>query len=384
MRALSCERPIANKEWPFGGRRGLFPSRSDRRPYRQRWLGRHGKPGSREYPAGAGSSRRARAPRYVFRVWGGWRNDFQSWFEKSTLAGTKSVVTATGTAWCIRFSRKSSAKIPVAPRDAIESAIRARSTGLRAPSFSVTRNSLWALEILSELGFAYDSSIFPVRHDFYGIPGHPRFSFQLRTKRWASLVELPMSTVRCGQYEFTVCGGAYLRIFPCEYTRRAFRRVNEGEQRPAIVYFHPWEIDPEQPTAEASAEIALPALHQSEWHEEARHQSLANLRICAAASSFWSRKSFRHVKAPMTETDSNKVLDYWDRSVAGFDAIYTGKKPGWCDCWTNRLRRRHVPTLRWVMENSGDVMAQAFATSAAVRSLRARVRAGRVPACAGR
>jgi len=129
----------------------------------------------------------------------------------------------------------------------IESAIGARVTGYRAPSFSITRDSLWALDILSELGFAYDSSIFPIRHDFYGIPGHPRFRSSYAQKGRASLVELPLSTVHVGNLNLPFAGGGYLRIFPFDYTRRAFRRVNEGEQQPAIVYFHPWEIDPQQP-----------------------------------------------------------------------------------------------------------------------------------------
>lgn len=132
-------------------------------------------------------------------------------------------------------------------KQTIESAIGARITGYRAPSFSITRESLWALDILSELGFAYDSSIFPIRHDFYGIPGHARFRSAYEQKGRASLVELPMSTVHVGNLNLPFAGGGYLRIFPFEYTRRAFRRVNESEHQPAIVYFHPWEIDPEQP-----------------------------------------------------------------------------------------------------------------------------------------
>jgi polysaccharide deacetylase family protein (PEP-CTERM system associated) len=132
-------------------------------------------------------------------------------------------------------------------KEAIESSTSAKVIGYRAPSFSVTESSLWALEILSELGFEYDSSIFPIRHDLYGIPDHPRFSCRYgEVGRW-KIVELPISTWRFGNLNLPFGGGGYLRILPIAYTRRAFRRVNEGEQQAAIVYFHPWEIDPEQP-----------------------------------------------------------------------------------------------------------------------------------------
>ncbi len=132
-------------------------------------------------------------------------------------------------------------------KDAIESATGEKVQGYRAPSFSVTRNSLWALEILAELGFTYDSSIFPVHHDLYGIPSHPRFSCRYEGSGVGQLVEFPMSTLRLANMNVPFGGGAYLRILPTAYTRRAFRAVNQGEKRPAIVYFHPWEIDPEQP-----------------------------------------------------------------------------------------------------------------------------------------
>ena len=132
-------------------------------------------------------------------------------------------------------------------KDVIESSSGVKVTGYRAPSFSVTKNSLWALEVLSELGFEYDSSIFPIRHDVYGIPDHPRFSCRYENRGRRIMVELPISTWRLGNVNLPFGGGGYLRILPFAYTRQAFRRVNEGEQQPAIVYFHPWEFDPEQP-----------------------------------------------------------------------------------------------------------------------------------------
>jgi polysaccharide deacetylase family protein (PEP-CTERM system associated) len=132
-------------------------------------------------------------------------------------------------------------------KDAIEAATGAKVIGYRAPSFSITGDSLWALDILAKLGFEYDSSIFPIRHDFYGIPNHPRFLCRYEGSDAARLVEFPMSTMRIASMNFPFGGGGYLRMLPQRYTRRAFRRVNEQEKRPAIAYLHPWEIDPEQP-----------------------------------------------------------------------------------------------------------------------------------------
>jgi polysaccharide deacetylase family protein (PEP-CTERM system associated) len=132
-------------------------------------------------------------------------------------------------------------------KDALESAVGVRVIGYRAPSFSITKRSQWALEILSELGFRYDSSIFPIRHDRYGIPDHPRFLCHYgRDEKW-DMVELPISTWRVGFANLPFGGGGYLRILPLAYTRQAFKRVNEHERQPVIVYFHPWEIDPAQP-----------------------------------------------------------------------------------------------------------------------------------------
>lgn len=132
-------------------------------------------------------------------------------------------------------------------KDTIESAIGAKVVGYRAPSFSITKGGCWALEILGELGFKYDSSIFPIHHDSYGLPNHPRFlSHYGREGEWR-LAELPISTWRLGFINLPFAGGGYLRILPLAYTHRLFRSVNVREHQPVIVYFHPWEIDPEQP-----------------------------------------------------------------------------------------------------------------------------------------
>jgi polysaccharide deacetylase family protein (PEP-CTERM system associated) len=119
--------------------------------------------------------------------------------------------------------------------------------GYRAASYSVTKKSLWALDILAELEFEYDSSIFPVRHDRYGIPGSPRWPYRLKTSNGNSLIEFPPSTLEIGGYTLPVGGGGYFRIYPYWLTRFALSYINQLEKKPFIFYLHPWEIDPEQP-----------------------------------------------------------------------------------------------------------------------------------------
>jgi len=118
--------------------------------------------------------------------------------------------------------------------------------GYRAPSFSVTTKSMWALDVMLEAGLEYDSSIFPVQDSLYGIPGALRFPFVIHQAGRRKLVEFPMTTTRFGSRNLPLGGGAYLRLLPYQYMRWGMRRVNrEGE--PALVYLHPWEIDTQQP-----------------------------------------------------------------------------------------------------------------------------------------
>ena len=119
--------------------------------------------------------------------------------------------------------------------------------GYRAPSFSITRKSLWALDILIEERFEYDSSIFPILRDRYGIPGAPRFPFAAMCGAAREIVEVPPSTVRLWGATLPVGGGGYLRLMPESLFRWAVRRIVCTEGRPAVLYLHPWEIDPEQP-----------------------------------------------------------------------------------------------------------------------------------------
>lgn len=136
--------------------------------------------------------------------------------------------------------------------------------GYRAASYSITSESLWALDILAEEGFNYDSSIFPVRHDLYGIPSHCRFFSVLDRKRSGSIAEIPLSTLRVFNVNVPVGGGGYLRIFPYALTHFALRRLNRIEHQPGVVYFHPWEIDPDQPRIQCG------------WKSRVRHYTNLN------------------------------------------------------------------------------------------------------------
>jgi polysaccharide deacetylase family protein (PEP-CTERM system associated) len=130
---------------------------------------------------------------------------------------------------------------------AIEDACGTTPRSYRAPSYSITRRSLWALEILAECGFTHDSSIYPVSHDRYGIPGYCRHAHVLNTPA-GPLVEVPVATVQlAGQRVCPVGGGAYLRLLPYRYTGAGIRRINHVENEPACIYFHPWELDDKQP-----------------------------------------------------------------------------------------------------------------------------------------
>lgn len=119
--------------------------------------------------------------------------------------------------------------------------------GYRAASFSITSRNLWALDILAECGFRYDSSLFPVLHDRYGIPGGLRRIHRLETPAGHRLLEIPPSTLRLGRAMLPVAGGGYLRLYPRAMTVWAIDRLNRLESMPAVLYIHPWEVDPEQP-----------------------------------------------------------------------------------------------------------------------------------------
>lgn len=149
-------------------------------------------------------------------------------------------------------------------KDILEQITGTQVKGYRAPSYSITRKSLWAIQILNDLGFAYDSSVFPIHHDRYGIPDAPRYPFHWDTSAdhpkvgspylpvngsdsWNSLIEFPISTSLLLGKNLPVSGGGYFRLFPYWFTRMALKKINEQEQKSFAFYLHPWEFDPGQP-----------------------------------------------------------------------------------------------------------------------------------------
>lgn len=123
-------------------------------------------------------------------------------------------------------------------------------SGYRAPSFSIGLSNLWAHDQIAAAGYRYSSSVYPVKHDHYGIPDAPRFPYRLEN----GLIEVPVTTMRWLGRNWPAGGGGYFRLLPYALSRWQIGRVNQDDRRPAIFYFHPWEIDPEQPrVAQASA-----------------------------------------------------------------------------------------------------------------------------------
>lgn len=119
--------------------------------------------------------------------------------------------------------------------------------GYRAASYSITRESMWALDILAEAGFQYDSSIFPIRHDRYGVSDAPRQPYRVETPKGYRLAEFPLTTWHVWGQNVPVAGGGYFRILPYRLVEHGLRQVIEKEGTPAVFYLHPWEIDPDQP-----------------------------------------------------------------------------------------------------------------------------------------
>jgi len=127
--------------------------------------------------------------------------------------------------------------------------------GHRAPFFSITKDSLWALDILGELGIKYDSSIFPVLNYRYGIADAPRFPYTIKREKY-EFIEFPISTLKFAGVTMPISGGAYFRIYPYQVTKQAIKAVNRSG-KPVTFYLHPWELDPDHPRIDVPRRIAL-------------------------------------------------------------------------------------------------------------------------------
>ena len=155
----------------------------------------------------------------------------------------------------------------VRAKNILEDIIQRPVIGYRAASYSITEKSKWALDILAESGFVYDSSIFPVRHDRYGMPNTPEHPYRLKTPAGHSIIEFPLSTVKIVNYRLPIAGGGYFRLYPYWLSRMGLKHINR-QQKQFIFYLHPWEIDPEQPKISAG------------WLSRFRHYN--NLDKCEA------------------------------------------------------------------------------------------------------
>lgn len=135
----------------------------------------------------------------------------------------------------------------------LEDQIQAEVLGYRAASYSITEKSRWAIDVLIEAGFKYDSSIFPVRHDRYGMPDAPKFPYMQKAESGKSITEFPLSTLNLLGYRLPVAGGGYFRLYPYYFSQLALASINKFHNKPFIFYLHPWEVDPEQPRINTSA-----------------------------------------------------------------------------------------------------------------------------------
>lgn len=136
-------------------------------------------------------------------------------------------------------------------KDILESVAGTRVLGYRAPSFSIVPGREWALQVLSEEGFVYDSSLFPMRRRGYGYPDAPEIPHHFALRNGGSILELPMTMAHAGSLRIPAAGGGWFRQFPYALTRRAFAQ-RSAERMPGVFYIHPWEVDPDQPRIECS------------------------------------------------------------------------------------------------------------------------------------
>lgn len=164
----------------------------------------------------------------------------------------------------------------------VEDAAGVAVRGYRAPSYSITDASLWGFDLLIEEGFRYDSSVFPIIHDVYGMPKSPRFPYPVR-RQAGVLQEFPLTTLPIhllfGEYRLPIAGGGYLRLLPVSLIHHGIRQINQIDREPAVLYLHPWEIDPQQPRVSVGMRSRFRHYHNL-------HKTEAKLRYLLSRLSF--------------------------------------------------------------------------------------------------
>jgi polysaccharide deacetylase family protein (PEP-CTERM system associated) len=189
----------------------------------------------------------------------------------------------------------------------IEDAAGLRVRGYRAPSFSITNSTGWAFEILADLGFSYDSSIFPIRHLKFRMQGAPAYPFVIPTHAGA-ILEFPMTTLQIFGRRAPLAGGAYLRLLPYWYTRWGIRYLNGSREIPACVYLHPWELDPEQPRMKGTTSARLRhyfGLRRTESKFRRLLEDFSFQTLGALVSELETSRSVR----PLLEVSPQSLLD---------------------------------------------------------------------------
>jgi polysaccharide deacetylase family protein (PEP-CTERM system associated) len=195
-------------------------------------------------------------------------------------------------------------------KSAIEDAAGIPVLGYRAPNFSMVKDTEWAQEILAELGFTYDSSVCPVHHDLYNNPNAPRLPHRIAG---GALEELPVATIALAGWNFPVGGGGYLRILPYSYTRMGLLHLNSTECFRAIVYVHPWELDPEQPRIAVRLRSRLRQYTGLSTTARKLQRLLSDFRFAPIAETFAAEvaNDFKHKE----RTEGDRTARPYDRCV---------------------------------------------------------------------
>lgn len=168
----------------------------------------------------------------------------------------------------------------------VEDAAGVAVRGYRAPSYSITNASLWGFDLLIEEGFRYDSSVFPILHDVYGMPKAPRFPYPVKRESGV-LQEFPLTTfpirIPFLEYRLPIAGGGYLRFLPVSFVGRGIESINRIDREPAVLYLHPWEIDPKQPRVQASFKSRFRHYHNLHKTEGKLRYLLSRFRFATMA-----------------------------------------------------------------------------------------------------
>ena len=248
--------------------------------------------------------------------WDGWPSAIRAWFGRSGRPATRWRATGTATGRS-GDGRKEFIEDTDRSKKLIEDLTGEPVKGYRATTFSIVRETLWALDVLAEMGFAYDSSIFPIRHDRYGIPDAPRFPH----RHSSGLIEVPPGTARVLGQNVPISGGGYFRLFPPSFTRWGIRRVNEREKMPVVFYVHPWEVDPGQPRLPAGRLTRIRHYRNLDRTEERLSDLLETFRFGTIGEMLEGGLEFRVQGLGLGDKNNKAAYDASDVSVPNAEPV---------------------------------------------------------------